>query len=253
MEEGYMMRTFVLVFILGLAGCLNAPDPVGSVIDGQGFVKLLDEGRWKEAESNSVIYPNDFVRTGDGKRLHFRVDGNELVMDENTNLFVTDRTDKGYRRICLEEGDLFLSVGKGIPILLETAAGNILCRRGLLFLRVVARQGKAFVRSSLTGSSEMQMNVAVVGGEAVVENMGRARRVAEGFLCYSETGAPPTAPVETDPEALQDTREWLMRQFSAGSLDGQDFGTSRRNVLKPRSANGNEKKTVPADEAKEKK
>jgi hypothetical protein len=215
------------------AGCVLQPTEVGKVVDGTGLVRQGETGRWKTAETNSVLLEKDYLATGESMRLQLRVDCNDFLVDENASLYVGDKTGLGVRRICLERGDLFLSVFQSgnQPVRVETAAGNVYCTGGLLFLRAVNREGPR--DTGAEAAPEMRINVAVIAGEAVVEHGGLARRVSAGHLCYCETGSPPMEPVETDPSALQETRSWLKQRFASSGMALFNLSRLERKVVKP--------------------
>ncbi len=221
---------------IAASGCLVNPPEAGNVREGSGFVKLMGDRNWKEAEEGSVIYENDFVATGDGMLLHLKVGLSGIVMDENSSLFVGGIDDRGMRRVCLERGDMFFSVSRTAanPLLVETHAGRIALKSGLILVRLVdkkADDGEDY--DTPTRPSGMEMNVVVVSGEAIIENCGMGRRIREGFLCYAETGGPPAEPVEVDKEALDETRAWIRKQTGGSEFAGPM--KPRKNVFVPKS------------------
>jgi hypothetical protein len=231
-----------------ILGCQLGPEEAGRVRDGRGIVRLLDEKDWKEAEADSLIYAGDLVATGDSQKLRLSVDGSELVMDENSTIFVGGETSEGYRKIGVREGDFFVSVFQNSrrPLWLDTPAGSIYCRSGFLIVRLVPRRGGG--DTSAVHGPEMQMNVMVVGGEAVLENSQLPRRIPAGHLCFSETGAPPAAPVEMNAEAIAETRLWLREQFPSEGGFVTALERPAREIFVPRK--GPEEKEAPPLEEK---
>lgn len=241
-----MDRPFFSAFLLACAaaaastaasGCVVYETEAGKVREGTGYVKLLGSRDWKEAEENSIILERDLVATGDDMRIHLRVGLCGVFLDENSSIYIGSVDETGMRRIAVERGDIFLSVPKTAsnPLLIEASAGRISVRSGIVIVRLVEKKMDEDSDALESGSRAMEMNVVVVSGEAVVENCALGRRIREGYLCYSETGAPPAEPVAVDPQALKDTKAWLARQLSGGGSQFLGPSTPRKSIFVPKA------------------
>lgn len=222
---------------IAFSGCVFYETEAGKVREGRGFVRLLGDREWKEAEDNSIIFERDLVATGDDMRMHLKIGLCGVFLDENSSLYVGTVDETGMRRIAIECGDVFFSVPKTAahPLLIETAAGRISVRSGLVIARLVDKNLDEDSDALDSAPGAMEMNVVVVSGEAVVENCALGRRIKEGFLCYSETGAPPAEPVAVDPDALKDTKAWLSRQIQSSGDQFLGPAKPRKSVFVPKA------------------
>ncbi|MCU0723076.1 MAG: hypothetical protein MUC63_05610 [Planctomycetes bacterium] len=192
------MKPTIAFVLAGLAalGCAASPDPVGQVEEGKARVRAAGDSAWLEAEIGSVLCEGDELETRAGQGVTFRVDGAWGGMIENGSLDLGGLADDGARRITVRQGDLFFLAepDRASGFRLLTGAGMILARRCALILRTDLQPGVGDAERAAGLAPPARVQVVVISGEAVIENLGRARTVARGERGFLLTGRAPEEP-----------------------------------------------------------
>jgi hypothetical protein len=207
-----MKRIVTRLSVLFLvAGCM-APPEIGTVEEGSGTVRMDGGSVWKIAESGSILLERDDVKTGAKESLVMRVHDAVLAMNENSHLTLGSVSDEGFRGAEYWKGDLFMILEAPTKAgwLLECGAGKVLVHHGVVILRLDPLGGP---KAGATAGEETpsRLQIVVVRGKAVVENVGLARTLKGGELGYLFTGAPPTTPTVLSPKVIEDF-EWALDQ-----------------------------------------
>ncbi|MHC5080375.1 MAG: FecR family protein [Planctomycetota bacterium] len=208
------MRKILLAawFVPLLIGCRLFPVEIGSVEEGTGMVQRAGYDQWKEAEMDSVLLERDAVKTGSRESLVMKIPEGLIVLNEKTRLNLRGLSPEGFRQADLLSGDLFVLAEKpeGEGLLLTTGAGTVLMPAGIAILRMDPINTLE-VKPAAGEAPEVRLQIVVLRGEVVLENLGFAQRLLDGQLGFLVTGSPPTTPVRLSPEVVKDY-EWALDQ-----------------------------------------
>jgi hypothetical protein len=191
---------------LAALGCSAGPEEIGQVLEGTALVRMTGDEVWKVAEIGSVLLEGDSLRTRGGEGITFRVDGAWLGMTENGRIDLGEIDSDGFRKSACVEGDLFLMAEseKSAGFLVRTGAGTILLRRGALILRTDLLSGIGESERAAGMAPPCRVQAGVIAGEAVLENLGRARTLARGERGFLLTGRAPDEPKAIAEDVIAD-------------------------------------------------